>query len=65
MKVGFIVLRFVRQVSVFSLFSGIRTRDLYRVTIEFFVEISRFEIGARKACVTCAMLQEFAREHFF
>ena len=35
MKVGFIVLSFVRQVSLFSLFSGIRTRDVYRLTVEF------------------------------
>jgi hypothetical protein len=65
MKVGFIVLCFVRQVSLFSLFSGIRTHELCRVTVEFSLKSVVLKLVARKAYVACAMLHGFARKHIY
>ena len=65
MKVGFIVLSFVRQVSLFSLFAGIKTRESYLVTIEFSLKSVVLKLAARRTYMACVMLQGFARKHVY
>jgi hypothetical protein len=46
--------------SLFSMFSGIRTHELYRVTIELSLKSIVFKLVARKPCVAC-----FSRTRFY